>query len=251
MNMIQSWLEEMEHEHRIDILFAVETGSRAWGGATSHSDYDIRFIFKRSHVRTYLSMEKALETLDFPAPYDAVGWDLFKAFHLLEKSNGSLLEWAVSPIVYRDQNDFSKKLRLYIEESYSLFSLYQHYIHLMARNVKEVHHKSYNEKRQKKLIQAVRSFLLAKEIVLNRNIPFDVLYSTFSKDTNEDTIRSFYLLLMESKQKGCLVSETLVDEMITTMVNERESYEKLANELPRGVQNMQVLNEWIWELLEV
>ena len=56
---------------------------------------------------------------------------------------------------------------------------------------------------------------------------------------------------MESKQKGCLVSETLVDEMITTMVNERESYEKLANELPRGVQNLQVLNEWIWELLEV
>ena len=121
----------------------------------------------------------------------------------------------------------------------------------MARNVKEVHHKSYNEKRQKKLIQAVRSFLLAKEIVLNRNIPFDILYCTFSKATNEDTIRSFYLLLMDSKQKGCLVSENLVDAMISTMVNERELFEKFMNELPRGVQNVQVLNEWIWELLEI
>jgi predicted nucleotidyltransferase len=251
MNMIQSWLEEMEYEHQIDILFAVETGSRAWGGATSHSDYDIRFIFKPSQVRTYLSMKKALETLDFPAPYDAVGWDLFKTFHLLEKSNGSLLEWAVSPIVYRDHHDFSKKLRLYIEECYSLFSLYQHYIHLMARNIKEVHHKSYNEKRQKQLIQAVRSFLLAKEIVLYRNIPFRVLYSSFSKSTNEDTICSFYLLLMDSKQKGCLVSENLVDEMISTMVGEREWLEKLANDLPRGKQNVQKLNEWIWELLKI
>jgi predicted nucleotidyltransferase len=249
--MIESWIEEMEDEYKIDILFASESGSRAWGGATSHSDYDIRFIFKPRQVRTYLSMEKALETLDFPAPYDAVGWDIFKTFHLLEKSNGSLLEWVSSPIVYRDQQNFSIKLRLFIEESYSLFSLYQHYIHLMARNIKEVHHKSYNEKRQKQLIQAVRSYLIAKEIVLYRNIPFHVLYSTFSKSSNEDTIRSFYQLLMDSKRNGCLVSENLVDGMISTMVNERKWLRKMANELPQGRQNRQKLNEWIWELLKI
>lgn len=250
--MIESWLEEIEHTYNIDILFAVETGSRAWGGANSHSDYDIRFIFKSRQLRSYLSLEKALETLNFPAPFDAVGWDLFKTFHLLEKSNGSLLEWVASPNVYRDEHDFLNKLRLFIDENYSLFSLYQHYIHLMARNIKEVHRKSYNDKRQKQLIQAVRSFLLAKEVIFQRKIPFHVLYSTFAKFTNdEDSIHSFYELLMKSKRTGSLVSKNVVDEMIIKMVDEREWLDKKATELPRGSQNRQVLNEWLWELLNI
>jgi G:T-mismatch repair DNA endonuclease (very short patch repair protein) len=39
--------------------------------------------------------------------------------------------------------------------------------------------------------------------------------------------------------------------MISTMVGEREWLEKLANDLPRGKQNVQKLNEWIWELLKI
>jgi len=241
---------EMEQKYKIDVLFAVETGSRVWGGATTQSDYDIRFIFKNRHIRDYLSLEKALETLDFPAPYDAQGWDIFKSFYLFEKSNSSLLEWAVSPIIYRDQNDFSQRLKRLIEESYSLFALYQHYIHLMARNLKEIHHKEFNEKRQKQLIQAIRSFLLAHEIVMNRKIPFDHLYSSFATAACDEVV-SFYHLLLDTKRNGSLENEGKAEELISTMERKRAWLDQKASELPHGSEIRNKLNDWIWDLLYI
>ena len=83
--MIESWLKEIEQEYKIDILFAAETGSRAWGGVTEHSDYDVRFIFKHRELRSYLSLQKAKETIDVKTPFDAQGWDIYKAFSLPAK----------------------------------------------------------------------------------------------------------------------------------------------------------------------
>ena len=94
ITLIKNWLQEVERKHHINILFAAETGSRAWGGATEQSDYDVRFIFIHQDIKKYLSLTKVQETIDFQAPFDTHGWDVFKAFTLLQKSNPSLLEWA-------------------------------------------------------------------------------------------------------------------------------------------------------------
>ena len=40
-------LDKIEKEENIEILYAVETGSRGWGFSNEDSDYDVRFIFKR------------------------------------------------------------------------------------------------------------------------------------------------------------------------------------------------------------
>ena len=41
---IQSELSRIEAERGVKVLCAVASGSRAWGFASSDSDYDVRFI---------------------------------------------------------------------------------------------------------------------------------------------------------------------------------------------------------------
>ena len=48
-------LQQIEHEKDITLLYAVESGSRAWGFASPDSDYDIRFIY-RHDLDYYLSL---------------------------------------------------------------------------------------------------------------------------------------------------------------------------------------------------
>ena len=49
---IQEYLKEIEQECHVRALFAVESGSRAWGIDSQDSDYDCRFI--KLHARTRL-----------------------------------------------------------------------------------------------------------------------------------------------------------------------------------------------------
>lgn len=102
---------ESEAERRdCRILFAVESGSRAWGFASPDSDYDVRAVYVR-RLDWYLGLEEAkADTWGavLPGDIDLVAWDLRKVFHQLLKSNCSLLEWIGSPIVYADVGIMSR-----------------------------------------------------------------------------------------------------------------------------------------------
>lgn len=98
-------LEEVEREHGVRILYACESGSRAWGFASADSDFDVRFLYVRP-LDHYLSfrVEHKRDVIELPleGDLDLNGWDLRKAMGLLVKSNGALLEWLTSPVVYRE-----------------------------------------------------------------------------------------------------------------------------------------------------
>ena len=100
--IIQEKLNQLEAEYGVQILLAVESGSRAWGFASPDSDYDVRFIFW--HPKDwYLSVFEQRDVIELPvdAVLDISGWDIRKALRLLWKSNAALIEWLNSPIVYR------------------------------------------------------------------------------------------------------------------------------------------------------
>lgn len=250
--MFQKWLAELEQEYKIDILLACETGSRAWGTATEESDHDIRFIYKYKDIRSYLSLSKALEILDFPTPFDAHGWDIFKTFYLFSKSNPGLLEITYSPVVIKKDENFLSKLRDLMKNNYSLFSLSQHYIHLMRRNMKEIKRQEFNYKRQKQLIQATRSLLIARAIHKEQDIPDRVLYTNFHGFfSKEDKLVSCYNLLIEAKQTGKVIDLSDIVDIVRLLEEEMQILDGEASQLPTGNNIRDVLDEWLWELLHI
>ncbi|MDR0515422.1 MAG: nucleotidyltransferase domain-containing protein, partial [Fibromonadaceae bacterium] len=94
---IQKRLTEIENEHSVKILYAVESGSRAWGFESIDSDYDVRFIYLHNK-NWYLSILPKREVIEYPIvdEFDYSGWDLRKTLFLLNKSNPVLFEWIKS-----------------------------------------------------------------------------------------------------------------------------------------------------------
>lgn len=100
--LIAERLDAIEAEEGARILFAVESGSRAWGFPSPDSDYDVRFVY--AHPRDwYLSIDRRRDVIERPidGDLDIAGWDLKKALRLAIKPNPVLLEWLRSPILYR------------------------------------------------------------------------------------------------------------------------------------------------------
>lgn len=128
-------LHDIEREHSVEILLAVESGSRAWGFESTDSDYDVRFIYR--HKRDwYLSVLPKRDVIEYPIVdiYDYSGWDLRKALFLMNKSNPVLFEWLISPIVYLKNED---ACRLFADASaryFSPISSIYHYLHMAKGN---------------------------------------------------------------------------------------------------------------------
>ena len=60
-NIITNELKALEKKENIKILFAAESGSRAWGFESKDSDYDVRFVYIRP-LEWYMSISKRKET---------------------------------------------------------------------------------------------------------------------------------------------------------------------------------------------
>lgn len=122
---IKEKLSQIEARENIRIIYACESGSRAWGFASSDCKaetcysacktaesrpksvacldstyYDVRFVFVRP-IEDYLRVEELPDYIDaeLNEVYDINGWDLKKFFKQLYKSNPVIFEWANSPIV--------------------------------------------------------------------------------------------------------------------------------------------------------
>src|SRR5436190_9326529 len=117
---VRAALARLEAERNVRVLFACESGSRAWGFASCDSDYDVRFLYV--HARDwYLSVEDRRDVIEQPIvdDLDVSGWELRKALRLLRKSNPPLLEWLQSPMVYRQDAAFVAEFRALAATFYS------------------------------------------------------------------------------------------------------------------------------------
>jgi len=130
---ILSAIKELEKKHKIKIVWAIESGSRAWGFASEDSDYDIRCMHI-GKLDNYLGIDQPTQQVNLVKNnLDLESWDIKKFVALSLKSNPQIAEWLRSPIIYKDskiRNQFKK----YFDEGCSLEFLRQHYIRMAKQN---------------------------------------------------------------------------------------------------------------------
>ena len=124
-----------EEEEQVRIIYACESGSRAWGFPSKDSDYDVRFLYIRP-ADWYLSIFDRRDVIERPISdmLDINGWDIRKALNLFRKSNPPLLEWLQSPLVYMEAFTVTEQIRRLSPLTFSPRSCMYHYLHMAKGN---------------------------------------------------------------------------------------------------------------------
>ncbi|MFX3633409.1 MAG: nucleotidyltransferase domain-containing protein [Candidatus Pristimantibacillus sp.] len=156
-------LKEIEQNHHVKILFAVESGSRAWGFPSQDSDYDVRFVYIRP-PESYLSIDEERDVIEVPINdmLDINGWDIVKALKLFRKSNPPLLEWLVSEINYYEAYGFKDEMLKLRQQVFSPRASLHHYLNMAKGNFRE--YLQGEQVRIKKYFYVLRPILACKWI---------------------------------------------------------------------------------------
>jgi uncharacterized protein len=137
---IMQLLGMVESKEEVQVLFAVESGSRAWGFPSLDSDYDVRFVYIHKND-WYLSIDTDLRRDVIERPLteliDLSGWDIRKTLRLFAKANPPLIEWLSSPIIYKNEYDFQQRLKRLLPTYYEPRTCIYHYHHMANRNYRD------------------------------------------------------------------------------------------------------------------
>lgn len=214
-------IKQIEMEYDIKILFACESGSRAWGFPSENSDYDVRFIYVHK-VDWYLSIDLKRDVLEIPKHdplsipvpecLDMSGWDLIKTLRLYRKSNPTVLEWLNSSIVYIQPYSVIKELNRLSKEVFNPMAVISHYMK-MAKGNDHVHlqHSTMNTKR---MLNVLRPLIAAKWAEKYSTFPPVEFQSLLMGSQIPDNVNAQIQTVLKSKMEG-------------EILNDRENLEKL------------------------
>lgn len=191
-------LKQIEQEEQITILYAVESGSRAWGFESDDSDYDVRFIYYRP-LEEYLRFDRKSDVLEYMLEdneFDLVGWDIDKTLKLAYKSNPSLFEWINSPIVYQQNPKFEKikeEITIYWQELMSL----HHYFEMAKKNRDA--YLSKETVKLKKYFYVIRALLACRWILNRHTMPPIQFRDLVDAELEKDLIPNMNQMIEEKK----------------------------------------------------
>lgn len=239
-------LKEIENEKDIKILFAVESGSRAWGFASPDSDYDIRFVYKHQK-NWYLSLWEQRNSIEFMTEddLDGSGWDIKKALLLLAKSNASLTEWLFSPIVYKADSIFLEEIKKLAKNNFNPIAGFHHY-HSMSKSFEEA--LATDKMTLKSFFYTIRTAFCANWIIKKGTIPpvlFKDLYELI--DTKYHTMINDLIQLKSERIEE--FEERVPNQLIQLVKNIIKENNILRNQLVNKKANHQKFNKFFLENL--
>lgn len=226
---IEEKLIEIEQKENVKVLYAVESGSRAWGVESPDSDYDVRFVYMRQK-EDYLRLEETRDVIEWQLDdvLDINGWDLKKTLVQFHKGNATLFEWANSPVIYKTTDiwkEIYESSKQYFSEKVALY----HYYGTANSTFKQ--YLQDKEVKYKKYIYALRPLLACKYIELNHTIPpvkFEELLQQDLPTELSDEIARMLVIKANSDEKDLnprmpVIQKYIEDEIIR--------YEQLSKEI--------------------
>ncbi|MFW5761273.1 MAG: DNA polymerase beta superfamily protein [Cyclobacteriaceae bacterium] len=246
-NKIRNFLDQLAAEKGVKILFACESGSRAWGFPSPDSDYDIRVIYKHD-LDWYLNLHQQADTLEqMHEDLDISGWELKKLLLLMAKSNVTVFEWIQSPLIYRQVPEFLESLHKLAVYFFSPIAAMHHYQQLTAKFLEKI-----NQEEQAKLkdfFYALRAVLSGAWIGKYQEIPpleiirlQALLPNSYSKKINQ-----LKDIKAEKEEKYGLEIDI---ELIQLLQNIYDNNKTIAADLPAGKGDMTRLSNFFIRVLK-
>lgn len=255
-------LKAIELNERVRILWAIESGSRAWGFPSIDSDYDVRFIYVRT-LNDYIGIQNLKDVIETPTifhetlgnPIDMNGWDVRKALQLGLKSNPVLVEWLASPIVYIRESTEMTPFVDFIHQEANIDTLYYHYRQITQKSWEQIQQSNISCK-LKTYCYAIRS-TLAIEWLRHRKAPPPMdLKSLYQGLVLDIALEKFILELVqlkkESREGDTIERNPILDAFIVSALQHADMYQihreeknapniKKANDLFRHIINLERL----------
>jgi predicted nucleotidyltransferase len=209
-------LLELEELHHIKIVYACESGSRAWGFASPDSDFDVRFIYARP-INDYLQIATGADTLGLPVNkvLDIGGWDLKKALQLFLKSNSPLYEWLQSPIVYRQDEIFVDEIKALMPRYFLPKASANHYLSIAYNTLTQ--DLQGEQVKLKRYFYALRSALACLWIVQRQTLPpmeFEPLSALIADDAVQTAIDDLMIKKQVADEKAVITPVTVLNEWL-------------------------------------
>ncbi len=230
---ILSELKGIEAEENVRVLYAVESGSRAWGFPSRDSDYDVRFIYVRP-ATFYLSIITGRDVIEKPIAddLDISGWDLRKALQLFQKSNPSILEWLHSSTHYFERLNTGERFRTLEPRYVTLRSSMYHYISLAEGQFSR--YMQGENVPVKKYFYVLRPVLACRWLVAHGTFPpldFETLMQQLPEES--DLTRAIRDLLRRKLAGDELALEPRIPFIHAFVEEGIGQYKALAQELPK------------------
>lgn len=239
--IIKEKLSDIEKEHKVRILYACESGSRAWGFPSPNSDYDVRFIYAHD-LDWHLSLGNKKDTIDLPIndELDIGGWEIKKVLGLLWKSNAPLIEWIQSPIVYKSEEAFHSEV---LKLSYSYFSPIASMHHYLSMSKKYNDACSGSEVKLKKYFYALRTTIASSWIRERGSMPHIEMSEMFSVVPEKVKHKINEMIKIKAGQSESYLhpKEPLISDFLASEIEKNEA---VANDLTAAKGDFELLDNF-------
>jgi predicted nucleotidyltransferase len=241
-------INQLERDNNIQVLFACESGSRAWGFPSPDSDYDVRFIYARE-ADWYLSINAKTDVVDLPVNevLDINGWDIQKVLKLLVKSNAVIFEWMQSPIVYKQNEIFISEFKQIAPQSFSPIAAMHHYLNMAKKKYEECI--ADEDVKLKRLMYCLRAVLSGLWIAHRKSVPpmeLELLLAEMPDSVLQTKVKELVNFKSYKEESYRHQREITLETFLANGIAECEA---IALQLPSKKSDIELLNQFFIKTL--